>query len=124
MAPFVDQNNGSHLYHSGDLFAALQDTIVITLNHRVDLFSTLYVDGEFNGNLVLFDQNLAFNWVKKYIHHLCGDENSLTLFGDSQGGRSIGMHMISNYSKHLFSNGIMQSYSPLFSVSFDSGHIF
>ena len=117
MIPFLDRNNKSHLTLSGDHFAALHNTILVTLNFRADLFSSLYLENEFHGNLALFDQNLAFKWIKQHIGDYCGDERKLTLVGHSQGARAAGLHLVSKYSKDLFNNAIMQSFSPFFMVS-------
>ena len=115
MSPFLDENGDAHLIYSADLFPALHNTIVITFNYRQDLFATLYVENKsMRGNLGLFDQNLAIQFAKKYIKDFCGDEDNLTLFGNSYGSMAVGLHLISKYSKNLFKNAIMQSASPLF----------
>ena len=102
---------------SGELFAALQETILITFNYRHDLFATLYLEGELNANIQLFDQNLALRWIKKYIGELCGNADRLTVFGHSMGARSLGYHLLSSYSKNLISNAILQSSAPFFQDS-------
>ena len=117
MAPFRDENGQSHLAFSGDMFSALHNTIVVTLNYRVQLFASLYLLDELSANLGLFDQNLAIQWVHKHINDLCGDEQKITLFGHSLGSKLAGLHIISKYSKDLINNAIMQSGSFLFSVS-------
>lgn len=74
------------------------------------------MENEFTGNLGLFDQNSVLRWTKKYIGDFCGDDNKLTLFGNSFGSYSTGLHLISRYSKHLINNAIMQSNGGLFQV--------
>ena len=118
MAPLLDQSGQSHLSISGDSFSALHNTIVVTLNYRVDLFASLYLLDELSANLGLFDQNLAIQWVHKYINDLCGDDQKITLFGNSYGSMATGIHIISKYSKDLINNAIMQSASPFFNVSY------
>ena len=117
MSPFLDKFNVSHLNYAGDYFAALHDTIVITFNYRQELFSILYVENVFSGNLGLHDQTLAIQWTKKYIKEFCGNENNLTLFGNSFGANSIALHLFSKYSKNLISNAIIQSYGSLFRIN-------
>lgn len=46
-----------------------------------------------------------------------GDPHSVTLFGQSAGAASIGFHMISPLSRHLFKRAILQSGSPLMPIS-------
>ena len=103
--------NNEQFNLSGDLFASLHNTILVTINSRHSLFSSLYVEHtSMNGNLGLFDENLAIQWIKEYINEFCGDSERLTLFGSS----SISIHLISKYSKHLIQNAIIQSESALF----------
>ena len=116
MLQFLDQQNRSHLVYSGDLFAT-HNMVYVTFNNRIDLFSTLYLQGELSGNLAMFDQNLAIQFVKKHIKDYCGDDEKITLFGNSFGSMTTGMHLISRYSKDLIQNAIMQSGSALFHVS-------
>lgn len=112
-SPFLDANNRSHLSYNGEYFAT-RDTILVSVNFRQELFASLYLEGEFGANLAYFDQNLAIRWVKQHIARFCGDDENLTLFGNSLGAMATGIHIISKYSKHLISNAIMQSSSPLF----------
>ena len=114
MVPFENENQQSGLTVSGELFAALHETILITFSYRHDLFSTLYLEGKLGANLGLFDQNLAIRWAKKHIGELCGDAEHLTVFAHSSAAVGLGMHLISSYSKNLISNAIMQSDSPFF----------
>ena len=116
MAPYLDQENRTHLSHPGDLFAT-HNTVFVTFNYRFDLFATLYLQGELSANLAMFDQNLAIQFVKKHIKDYCGDNEKITLFGNSFGSLATGMHLISRYSKDLIQNAIMQSGSGLFHVS-------
>jgi len=112
--PFVDQNGKQQLAISGDLFAALHDTIVVSLNYRSGLLGTLVLGNKLNGNLGLWDQNVALRWIRENIADYCGDEENLTLVGGLLGSKFTGIHLISNQSKKLIKNAIMQSDSPLF----------
>ncbi|KXJ87449.1 Alpha/Beta hydrolase protein, partial [Microdochium bolleyi] len=46
------------------------------------------------GNFALTDQQVALQWVQKYIGHLGGDPNNVTLMGQSAGAASIGYLMM------------------------------
>jgi carboxylesterase type B len=53
---------------------------------------------EVNGsaNAGLYDQELALQWVQKYVHLFGGDKDRVTIVGESAGGGS-GMHQITAY---------------------------
>lgn len=89
----------------------------LDLVHRIDLFASLSLENEFDGNLAFFDQNLAIQFVKKHIHHFCGDPERVTLFGHSLGSMFVSMHLISRHSRDLINNAILQSGTALFNAS-------
>jgi carboxylesterase type B len=45
------------------------------------------------GNFGFTDQQVAFQWIQKYIHHLGGDASRITAIGESAGGISISHQM-------------------------------
>jgi carboxylesterase type B len=49
----------------------------------------------------LKDQNLALKWVQENIKHFGGNENRVTIFGQSAGAASVHYHMLSPLSKGL-----------------------
>lgn len=112
-----DENGITHLTYSGELFSALHDTILVTFNYRHDLLATMVLEKEFSGNLALFDQNVALQFVKKYIGNFCGDSEKLTVFGNSYGASCLSTHLISRYSRDLINNAVLQSSSNFFTSS-------
>ncbi len=64
------------------------------------------------GNFGLKDQRLAMQWIKDNIAEFGGDPELITLFGESSGAASIGYHMMSPQSHHLFQRSIFESGSP------------
>ncbi|XP_075256184.1 acetylcholinesterase-like isoform X2 [Convolutriloba macropyga] len=104
----------SHLdVYNGYRLTALENVVVVTFNYRLGLFGFLYLNSyESPGNMGLYDQLVALSWVKENIAAFGGDMERITLFGESAGSASVGFHMLSPLSNHLFTNGIMQSGSP------------
>lgn len=63
-------------------------------------------------NLGLLDQRQALHWVKKHISAFGGDPSKVTIFGQSAGATSIGLHMTANDDDKLFRAAILESGSP------------
>ncbi|XP_071495066.1 acetylcholinesterase-like [Diadema antillarum] len=90
--------------------AALNDVIVVTCNYRVNAFGFLATgDEEIPANLGLLDQRQVLMWVQENIAAFGGDPSRVTIFGESAGGVSVSLHVISPMSAGLFSGAIMQS---------------
>lgn len=45
------------------------------------------------------DQNLALEWVQQNIESFGGDPNLVTIFGESAGGGSVALQVLSPLSK-------------------------
>lgn len=61
------------------------------------------------GNAGLKDQVLALKWVKKYISHFNGDDNNITVFGESAGGCSTHFMMCTEQTRGLFHKAVPMS---------------
>ncbi|XP_033606243.1 esterase FE4 [Cryptotermes secundus] len=66
-------------------------------------------DAECPGNNGMKDQVAALRWVRDNIAEFGGNPNSVTIFGESAGGSSTHLHMLSPASKGLFHRAISQS---------------
>ncbi|XP_047475479.1 juvenile hormone esterase-like isoform X2 [Penaeus chinensis] len=65
------------------------------------------------GNFGMKDQVMALRWVQDNIHNFGGDAARVTIFGESAGGASVHLHVLSPKSKGLFARAILQSGSAL-----------
>lgn len=100
--------------YDGKILAAYGNAVVVTIQYRLGIFGFLDLNTTtIPGNQGLWDQAMAIKWVHENIDNFGGDPNLITLFGQSAGAISIGLHMISNFSKNLFKRVIMQSGSPM-----------
>jgi acetylcholinesterase len=100
------------------MIVAETGVIVVTIQYRVSIFGFFYAnDSEAPGNQGLLDQNLALKWVQDNIQNFGGDKTRVTIFGESAGGASASLHLLSPLSRDLFRNAIMQSGTSLASWS-------
>jgi carboxylesterase type B len=90
--------------------------IVVTINYRLGVFGflahdELYKEDSTTGNYGILDQITALNWIKSNIHQFGGDPNRVTIFGDSAGGKSVAIHMVSKrtITSNLFHRAIIMS---------------
>lgn len=87
--------------------------VVVSLNYRVGAFGffrqpELAAQGQ-SSNLGLQDQQAALRWVQSQIGRFGGDASRVTIFGESAGGVSVCLHLVSPQSKGLFHRAISQS---------------
>ncbi|XP_070551744.1 acetylcholinesterase-like [Ptychodera flava] len=90
--------------------AAIGDVIVVSINYRLGMFGFFATGDEHApGNYGLHDQVAALKWVKENIEAFGGDPDRVTVFGESAGGCSVDMLLLSPLSDGLFHRAIMQS---------------
>lgn len=91
------------------------DVVLVSLNYRKNVFGFIYHPKipPLSGNLGLWDQNLALQWIKTNIEAFGGDPQLITAFGQESGSQSIANHILSPYAEDLFQNAIMMG-SPAF----------
>ena len=97
--------------YDGSYVASSQEVVVVTFNYRLAGLGFLVTD-EVKGNMGLLDQQLALHWVQDNIAFFDGNPREVTLFGESAGAMSTGLHTIIPSSKGLFKRAILQS-NPL-----------
>ena len=80
------------------------------MNYRLGAFGFLYGGDEIvPANLGIHDQIVALHWVQENIDRFGGDPNNVTIFGNSAGGFTVGILMLSPLAKGLFHRAIIQS---------------
>ncbi len=104
------------LLYDGATFAAEQGVILVTLNYRLGALGfmqlTLSQQGDipYGGNYGLQDQMNALKWVQSNIEKFGGDPGKITLFGESAGAMSVGLHLWgTSDTQDLFNAAIMES---------------
>ena len=112
---------GQSSIYSAENLTLVSDTIVVTFNYRVSAFGFLSTNSSrYPGNLGLWDQLLALQWIQAHIADFGGDPNRITVFGNSAGASSILLHSLYPGSKGLFHRLIAQSGSPICPWSFQT----
>jgi len=111
--------SGSRNVFDGGRLARKGDVVVVTLNHRLNLFGHLFLaqlagtDYAQSGNVGLLDLIAALRWVQETIREFGGDPGSVTIFGQSGGGAKISTLMAMPQARGLFHRAIVQSGSHL-----------
>ncbi|XP_072474661.1 cholinesterase isoform X1 [Notamacropus eugenii] len=107
---FQSGTSSLHVY-DGKFLARVERVIVVSMNYRVGALGFLALPGnsEAPGNMGLFDQQLALQWVQENIAAFGGNSKSVTLFGESAGAASVSFHLLSPKSHSLFTRAILQS---------------
>ncbi|NXT62289.1 ACES Acetylcholinesterase, partial [Chaetops frenatus] len=97
--------------YDGRFLAAAEGVLVVSMNYRVGALGFLALPGhpEAPGNVGLLDQRLALRWVQDNIAAFGGDPGAVTLFGESAGAASAGLHLLSGGSRGLFRRAVLQS---------------
>ena len=106
---------GSERLYDGARLAKRGDLVVVTVNHRLNVFGHLYlgkVGGEefaTSGNAGTQDMQLALEWVRDNIAAFGGDGSNVTIFGESGGGAKVSTLLGVPSARGLFKRGIIQS---------------
>ena len=86
--------SGSSPLYDGVRLCQRGNVVVITLNHRINVFGYLYLaeldpSMSASGNVGQLDLIQALHWVAQHAQEFGGDANNVTLFGQSGGGAKI-----------------------------------
>jgi para-nitrobenzyl esterase len=107
--------SGSAPLYDGTRLARRRDVVVVTLNHRLNLFGYGYLAAlagpafADSGNAGQLDLVLALKWVRANIAAFGGDPARVTVFGQSGGGAKIATLMAMPAAAGLFQRAITMS---------------
>ncbi|XP_064487639.1 acetylcholinesterase-1-like [Ornithodoros turicata] len=107
--------------YSGETLSSYGRVAVVSMNYR--LGSLGFLNGgipDVPGNMGLWDQHLALQWVKRNIAAFGGDPSRITIFGESVGGVSVGIHAVSPLNRGIFNRIIMQSGTPYWALPWEN----
>ncbi|KAJ2951246.1 hypothetical protein O0L34_g5647 [Tuta absoluta] len=105
---FMSGSGNDDVY--GPKYLIKHNVILVTINYRLDIFGFLCLDSpDIPGNAGMKDQVAALHWVKNNISNFGGNPENITIFGESAGGASVTLHLVSPMSKGLFKRAISQS---------------
>lgn len=93
---------------------AQRGILTVFINYRVGVFGFFAheeIQKEYghDGNFGLDDQVKAVEWVKKHISEFGGDEDNITLMGQSAGAMSIQDMILSKKTEGLFQKAVLMS---------------
>ena len=95
---------------SGDYISTCGDIIFVTITYRLAVFGFLSTgNSTLPGNLGLWDQHTALQWVHGNIEDFGGDPAKVTIIGDSAGGASVVFQSLFPKNKGLFQRAIAMS---------------
>ncbi|HWW20081.1 MAG TPA: carboxylesterase/lipase family protein [Steroidobacteraceae bacterium] len=107
--------SGSLPTYNGARLAARGDVVIVTINHRLNVFGHLYL-GEIAGerfaqsaNVGMLDILAALQWVRDNIAGFGGDPGNVTIFGESGGAGKVSVMCAMPSARGLFHKAIMQS---------------
>jgi len=106
---------GSDARLEGSNLARLGDVVVVTINHRLNVFGYTYLGKQFgpefasSGALGMLDIIAALEWVRDNIAQFGGDPNVVTIFGQSGGGRKVATLMAMPAAQGLYHRAIIES---------------
>ncbi len=107
--------SGGFVCYDGTQLSAQHDVVVVTVNHRLNVFGYLYLAGlgaeryASASNVGNLDIVAALEWVRDNISAFGGDPGNVTIFGQSGGAGKVSTLMAMPAAKGLFHRAIVQS---------------
>jgi len=108
--------SGNNVLYDGVHLAQRGDVVVVTVNHRLNVFGYLYLAGWSKspdladaGNVGMLDLVLALQWVRDNIAEFGGDPQRVLIFGQSGGGAKCATLMGMPAARGLFHRVVSMS---------------
>jgi para-nitrobenzyl esterase len=106
--------SGSQPITDGVSLARTSDVVVVTINHRLNVFGFTHLAAAGNefalsGSVGMLDIVAALQWVRDNIERFGGDPRLVTIFGQSGGGRKVATLMAMPDAKGLFHRAVIES---------------
>jgi para-nitrobenzyl esterase len=108
--------SGSSPLYDGTRLSVRGDVVVVTVNHRLNIFGHLYLGrlvggGAYaaSGNVGILDLVQALTWVRDHAEEFGGDPTRVTVFGQSGGGAKIATLMATPAARGLFARAMTMS---------------
>ncbi|XP_001491878.1 liver carboxylesterase-like isoform X1 [Equus przewalskii] len=96
--------------YDGLPLSAYENVVVVTIQYRLGIWGFFSTGDEHSpGNWGHLDQVAALKWVQENIANFGGNPGSVTIFGESAGGESVSVLMLSPLAKNLFHRAISES---------------
>jgi para-nitrobenzyl esterase len=114
-----EAGTGASGLYDGANMARRGDVVVVTINHRLNVFGFCDLSGHLgpdfvqSGNVGYLDLVAAMTWVRDNISAFGGDPGNVTIYGQSGGGRKVSVCFAGTEANGLFHKGIVQSGSHL-----------
>jgi len=117
---FANGSGGAAMY-DGEALARRGDTVIVTVNHRLNVFGYLHL-GDLGGHpssgeAGMLDIVQALAWVRGNIAAFGGDPGNVTIFGESGGGMKVSLLLAMPAAAGLFHRAVIQSGPWLKAVS-------
>lgn len=120
---FANGSGGAAMY-DGAALARRGDVVVVTVNHRLNVFGYLNLaelgGHPSSGQAGMLDIVQALQWVRDNISGFGGDAGNVTIFGESGGGAKVSMLQAMPPAHGLFHKAIIQSGPGLRAVRADA----
>uniref|UniRef100_A0A8C2V1M0 Carboxylic ester hydrolase n=1 Tax=Chinchilla lanigera TaxID=34839 RepID=A0A8C2V1M0_CHILA len=96
--------------YDGLALSAHENVVVVTIQYRLGIWGFFSTGDEHSrGNWGHLDQVAALRWIQDNIANFGGNPGSVTIFGESAGGESVSVLVLSPLTKNLFHRAISES---------------